>query len=159
MPNTGIKNVFTLRQVVAPCPGPDFDLCTCAPGCPTEPNQIGDPDYIAPYQDLVDCPVVYNTDCPIVVCTGASLSIVFEFGLGNAQIDNPAIDRVKIKAMLTGVEQGSVEFIFSAQTTPNYYAGTITGLAAATAYDIEIDYLLGVTVVDTCPSLDTVTTL
>lgn len=46
MANTGIKNVLTLRKYVN---GVATNI--------TKPNTIGMPDYIAPYQDLVSCPL------------------------------------------------------------------------------------------------------
>ena len=50
MANTGIKTVFTLRKYVN--------------GVATDEiknNDPGDPDYIAPYEDLVDCPIPTTT--------------------------------------------------------------------------------------------------
>ena len=157
MANTGIETVLTLKEVEAPCP-PPFTGCVCAPGCPTKPNVPNDPDYIAPYQNLTNCPISYTTTCPDVVATGAALSVVFEFALLNSVIENPALDKVKIKAMLAAVEQGSVTFTFPGPSA-NWFSGTITGLAAATTYDIEIDYLDAAdVVVANCPSLASVTT-
>lgn len=46
MANTGIKRVLTLRKYVEGIPTGD-----------TKPNIFGDPDYIAPYEDLVDCSI------------------------------------------------------------------------------------------------------
>lgn len=45
MANTGIKNVLTLRKYV-----------NGEPTSFTKLNIVGDPDYIAPYEDLVSCP-------------------------------------------------------------------------------------------------------
>lgn len=45
MANTGTKTVLTLRKYV-----------DGAPTGETKANVFGDPDYIAPYEDLVDCP-------------------------------------------------------------------------------------------------------
>lgn len=46
MANTGIKNVLTLRKYVN-------GVATSE----VKDNTIGDPDYIAPYEDLVACPI------------------------------------------------------------------------------------------------------
>lgn len=157
MANTGTKIVITLKEVEAPCPYP-YTGCTCAPGCPTEPNSPSDPDYIAPYQDLVACPIIYTTTCPVVVCTGLTTSILFEFSLLSSVINNPALDKVKIKAMLIGVEQAQVTFTFPGPSA-NYFNGTLTGLVTSTTYDIEIDYLnVSNAVVANCPALGSVTT-
>lgn len=50
MANTGIKNVLTLRKYVN---GVATDE--------VKSNTVGDPDYIAPYEDLLDCPVLITT--------------------------------------------------------------------------------------------------
>lgn len=44
--NTGVKNVLTLRKYIN-------GVATSE----TKANTIGDPDYIAPYEDLTDCPI------------------------------------------------------------------------------------------------------
>jgi len=46
MANTGIKNVLTLRKYIDGVPTNE-----------TKTNTVGDPDYIAPYTDLTDCPL------------------------------------------------------------------------------------------------------
>ena len=46
MANTGIKTVLTLRKYVNGIATEE-----------TKANSPGDPDYIAPYEDLVDCPI------------------------------------------------------------------------------------------------------
>lgn len=46
MPNTGIKKVLTLRKYVN-------GVATSI----TKPNTVGMPDYIAPYQDNISCPI------------------------------------------------------------------------------------------------------
>ena len=50
MANTGIKNVLTLRKYLN-------GVATSE----VKPNTVGDPDYIAPYEDLTDCPVTTTT--------------------------------------------------------------------------------------------------
>lgn len=44
--NTGTKVVLTLRKYVN-------GVATSE----TKANTVGDPDYIAPYEDLTDCPI------------------------------------------------------------------------------------------------------
>lgn len=46
MANTGIKNVLTLRKYIDGVPTNE-----------TKNNVVGDVDYIAPYEDLTDCPL------------------------------------------------------------------------------------------------------
>ena len=53
MANTGIKNVLTLRKYVNGVATNEFKA-----------NVVGDPDYIAPYEDLVSCPVSGSTPTP-----------------------------------------------------------------------------------------------
>lgn len=50
MANTGIKNVLTLRKYIN-------GVATSE----VKPNEISDPDYIAPYEDLVSCPIGTTT--------------------------------------------------------------------------------------------------
>jgi hypothetical protein len=46
MANTGVKNVLTLRKYV-----------NGEPTSFTKLNLVGDPDYIAPYEDIISCPI------------------------------------------------------------------------------------------------------
>ena len=122
-------------------------------------NQVGDPDYIDPYMDLVKCPVTTTLACPTVMATGATLSIVFEFGLPNSVLLNPSVATVRIKAMDGVVVVSSTDFTLP-NSNLNYFSGTLTGLAASTEYTLEIDYLNGAsTVIGNCPSLVAVNTL
>lgn len=157
MANTGNLIILTLQQVASPCPAP-WTGCDCAPGCPTKPNVPTDPNYEPTVQNLDLCPITYTTTCPSVVATGENDSIEFEFALLTSVVNNPALAKVKIKAMITTVEHGSVTFVLPG-TSGNYFSGIITGLADATAYTIEIDYLDDAdAVVANCPSITTVTT-
>lgn len=149
MANTGRVLVITLKEQEIPG---NIDTGN------TKANVISDDDYISPYTDLTECPVSYTTDCPDIIATGLDDSIIFEFSLGNDVINNPAIKYVKVKLMISGVEQANSTFTLPI-TSENYFSDTITGLANATAYDIEIDYLApNSSVVQNCPSLATVTT-
>ena len=58
MANTGIKTVLTLRKYVD-------GVATSE----TKANVLGDPDYIAPYEDLVDCPVEGSTTTSTTITT------------------------------------------------------------------------------------------
>lgn len=53
MANTGVKNVLTLRKYVNGVATDEFKA-----------NVVGDPDYIAPYEDLVSCPISGTTPVP-----------------------------------------------------------------------------------------------
>jgi hypothetical protein len=156
--NTGTQINLTLKEVEAPCPEP-YTGCTCAPTCPTKPNSPSDPDYVPPFVNLTNCPVVYTTTCPAVACTGLTTSILYEFGLLNSVLNNPSLDKVKIKAMISGVQQGFITTVLSTNPTLNYFSGSIVGLVSSTTYDIEIDYLdASNAVVSNCPSLASITT-
>lgn len=145
MPNTGVKLVITLREVEAPCPG------DCDPTGNEKNNVIGDPDYIEPAMNLTSCPVTYTTDCPDVVATAGSTSVIFEFALPNSVVLNPALSAVKIKLSIASVEEASIVFDFP-NSPPNYFTGILGGLTTITNYDFAIDYLdSGLSVVDTCP--------
>ena len=64
MANTGIKTVLTLRKYVD-------GVATNE----TKVNDPSDPDYIAPYEDLVDCPTAASTtQAPTTATTGTTQS-------------------------------------------------------------------------------------
>ncbi len=137
MANTGIKIVLTLEE-----------LLNGVPTGVTKVNAPGDPDYVAPFEDLVGCPVTYNLVCPDIYATGKAGLITFEFSLPNSTVNNPAIDRVRIQAIQTSTVIEQVEFILP-NTTPNYFTGNISVLPAG-SYTLNIEYLLGGTSVSTC---------
>lgn len=150
MANTGRVLVLTLKEVEDPGGTPTGN---------TKVNTVSDPDYIAPYDDTVLCPITYNTNCPVYyAATGLNDSIIFELSLDNAQVDNPALGFIKVKAMIGAVEQGNITFPLP-NSTPNYFTSTISGLADSTAYDIEVDYLApNTTLVTNCDLSLTITT-
>jgi len=150
MANTGRVIVLTLQEVTDPGGVPTGD---------TKNNVIEDPDYIAPYEDLTLCPIIYTTDCPTYfAATGLNDSIIFEFSLDNAVVDNPALGYIKLKFMIAAVEQANVTFPLP-NSPKNYFSDTKTGLLSATSYDLEIDYLSPSTsVVATCNLATTITT-
>lgn len=150
MANTGRVLVLTLQEVSDPGGIPTGN---------TKDNIETDPDYIAPFEDTALCPITYTTDCPsYFAATGLNDSIIFEFALGNDIVDNPALGFIKFKAMIGAVEQGNVTFPLP-NNPKNYFTDILTGLANATAYDLEIDYLAPSTaLVANCDLLITVTT-
>lgn len=136
MANTGIKNVLTLDEGTMPCPP-----CTPLTGN-SKPNAQGDPNYIAPYLDLGDCPVVPSLDCPVdVIATGFTDGTAeYEFSITPAGLAVPNLAKIKVKFMLVAVETASDVFVLP-NVSPNYFTGSVSGLAASTTYTIEIDYL------------------
>ena len=150
MANTGNKIVLTLKQVIPPCP-------PCTPTGQTKPNTFGDPDYIAPYQDLTDCPLLFNLDCPIyVVATGQTLGRVqVEFNVFNSVLDNPAVAKVKVSVMDGATEVASNVWVLP-NPTRNYFAWNWTGLSAGSR-SIRVEYLDSVDgVLASCPNLVTI---
>jgi hypothetical protein len=151
MANTGIKNVVTLHLVYPPYP----------PGSPVnppqvKPNQIGQSDYISPYQDLDDCAVGASTDCPeTLIATGGTGQAEAEFSLPPSTYMNPAIVTVRVKVMNGGTVVGSHDFVLSSQTY-NYFYTLITGLTSGSR-TIAIDYLnASSTVIGSCSGLATI---
>lgn len=148
MANTGLKIVLTLQEI---------NQNTGIPTGMTKPNTVGDPDYIAPYQDLIDCPVNNATNCPVVVATGGVGIIQFEFSLDNQTLLNPIIETVLVKFYQGVSLVGSIPFTLP-NPTDNYFSGS-GGVPAPNTYTIDIDYLdSGNNPIDTCPNLATVTT-
>jgi hypothetical protein len=149
MANTGIENVITLKQVIPPCP-------PCVPTGQTKPNVIGDPDYIAPYQNLTNCPVVYNLDCPTyVAATGGTGAVQTEFTVFNSVVNNPAVSKVKVSVM-----DGVTEIVSNTFTLPhstiNYFVSSWTGLTAGSR-SIRVQYLDSAdAVLNSCPNLVTI---
>lgn len=135
MANTGQKVVLTLKQV---------DEDTGIPTGLTKNNIPGDPDYIAPYEDLVDCPLTANLQCPIsIAATGyTDGSAEIEFSLENPTVSYPGLDNVKIRFM-NSVPAEVAEIVFAIPHIPaNYFAGSLTAgtLTASTTYTLRIQY-------------------
>lgn len=135
MPNTGIKVVLTLQQV---------DDNTGIPTGLTKPNIIGDPDYIAPYLDLVDCPIVASLQCPVtMIATGyTDGSAEFEFTLESDTTSYPGLDNIKVRIM-NSVPAEVASVIFSIPNSPeNYFYGSVVPgtLTASTTYTLRIQY-------------------
>lgn len=75
MANTGVKNVLTLRKYVNGVATSEFKA-----------NVSGDPDYIAPYVDLVDCPVSgTTTTTTIAPCVSGLDAVVCGYSVGSSE--------------------------------------------------------------------------
>lgn len=136
MPNTGQKVVLTLQEV---------DQDTGIPTGNTKPNVIGDPDYIAPYIDTIDCPITASLICPAnIIATGyTDGSAEFEFTLEANTTSYPGLANVKIRIM-DSVPAEVADVVFPIPHTPsNYFYGSVTAgtLAASTTYTLRIQYL------------------
>lgn len=153
MANTGKEIVLTLKEVLLPYP----------PGTPTgntKPNTINDPDYIAPYTNLTNCPVVADTSCPLFSATGKTGLIEFEFSLLESVTANPSIASIKIQLYAgdgTTLQQEKTYTLPMSPTT-NYKADTFTAVVAGTHVISSVYLDSGAGVITTCPNLITVTT-
>lgn len=135
MANTGQKVVLTLEQV---------DDTTGVPTGLTKNNTPGDPDYIAPYTDLTDCPITTSFTCPAnIIATGYTNGTAqFEFSLPPNTTNYPGLGRIKIRVMNSvPAEVTNVIFTIPNGVTLNYFSGAVTGLAASTTYTLRIQYL------------------
>lgn len=76
MANTGVKNVLTLRKYVNGVATSEF-----------KSNVFGDPDYIAPYTDLIDCPVSGTTLPPTTQppCVSGLDAVVCGYSVGSSE--------------------------------------------------------------------------
>lgn len=152
MANTSIKQVLLLYLVYPPYP----------PGKPvtpitTKPNEVGQADYIAPYQDLEDCPVGQSVDCPDgVVATGGIGQAEVEFSLPASTFMNASIITVRVKIMNGATALGTANFNLPSMSN-NYFLTTITGISAGNR-TVAIDYIGNTSnVLGTCPGLATIT--
>lgn len=135
MANTGQKVVLTLEQV---------DQDTGIPTGLVKNNIVGDPDYIPPYIDLVDCPITANLQCPIdIVATGyTDGSAEIEFTLENPTVTYPGLNNIKIRFM-NSVPAEVADIVFPIPHTPaNYFMGSLApgALTASTTYTLRIQY-------------------
>jgi len=134
MANTGVVIPLTLKEVLPPIP----------PGTPTgntKPNSPSDPDYIAPYIDTVQCPVVYNLNCPTgIIFTGITGQFTFEFSLPNSVVMNPVVKKVKYIVYNSGSVEVANFVVVLPNTSPNYFTHTFTGLSTDT-YSMNVEYL------------------
>jgi hypothetical protein len=149
MPNTGNVLTLTLKEVQMPANIPTGN---------TKPNTPSDPDYIGLVLNTTTCPISFDTLCPVVIATGETTSILFEFSLPNSVVNNPAVFSVRVTALLSAVP-ASIVFFNLPKTNPNYFAGELTGLTLGNTYTIDIDYLDDtLAVFDSCPTVATITT-
>lgn len=130
MPNTGKKLVLTLKEIQNPGAVDTGD---------TKDNLSSDADYIAPYTDLVDCPVVYTTECAVVKYTRSvdETSLEYEFSLSNAVVENPVIVKITVELDSGGFID---TFVLPNTPSPNYFSGSFAGLTAGTPYVITVKY-------------------
>jgi len=146
MANTGVKIVLTLKEI--------NDL-TGLPTGNTKPNDPEDPDYIAPSTDLTDCPISFDTTCPIPIITGGVGIFEYEFSIINSVLNNPSVAKIEIAAMGGGTPFGTT-VVTLPNSSGNYFGGSITGLDPDT-YSLRVRYLdASNTVVQTCNPADTV---
>lgn len=149
MANTGRVITITLKEMELPANTPTGN---------TKMNVPEDPDYIGPVLDTLTCPLSFTTTCPVIIATGEMNSILFEFSLPNAVVNNPSIATVRVKALQGVTLTGLVDFILP-KANPNYFSGEITGLTFAVTYTITIEYLnSSAVVIQSCPALATITT-
>lgn len=143
MANTGTKIVLTLQEVEMPGNIPTGN---------TKPNVVGDPDYIAPYEDLVDCPITVDFACPNMAVTGGVGTVQYEIFVSESVTTNPNANKVRIRVMdATGTtEQAFVIVNLPFTPEPNYSEGTVTGVPAGT-HQISVQYTNSANVVQsTC---------
>ena len=141
MANTGKKIVLTLKEIENPGAVETGE---------TKTNLASDPDYIAPYEDLVDCPIIYTTACPIVKYTRSAdeLTLLYEFSLPNAVVNNPIIKKITVELDSGGFID---TYVLPNTPSPNYFVGDFAGLTPATPYVMTVKYLdVTDAVVETC---------
>lgn len=139
MSNTGKKIVLTLKQV---------NSVTFAPTGLTESNTFGTPEYIPPYTDFIACPLTNSLSCPIIISSGFTGSIGFEFSLLSSTIDNIQLKSVNVIAISQSITRGSSSFVLP-NATPNYFSGSIGSLVHGT-YTLNIQFVSGSTLLSTC---------
>lgn len=151
MANDGTKIVINLDQMIPPYPPPN-------PTGVVKPNIQGDPNYIAPYLDLVDCPVTGDATCPVLQASGGNDQIEYEFSIPNSVLMNTSIVKVRIRIMdSTGTtEESFVDYTFPMSPSTNYKYALISPVTVGT-HQIDAQYLNSVdSVVANCSNLDSV---
>ena len=130
MANTGKKLVLALKKIQNPGSVETGE---------TKDNLSSDPDYIAPYIDLEDCPVIYTTACPVVKYTRSTDQTVleYEFSLANAVVENPLIVKITVELDSGGFLD---TFVLPNTPSPNYFSGSFAGLSVGTPYLITVKY-------------------
>jgi hypothetical protein len=139
MANTSKKIVLTLKQV---------NSITFVPNGNVEPNDPSSAEYIPPYPDTVSCPISNSFACPLPIFTGYTGSIGFEFSLFDSVVTNPSVKKVSVVAISQSISRGSSSFSLP-NSTPTYFSGSIGSLASG-SYTVNIQYISGSTIVNTC---------
>lgn len=152
--NTGEVHVLTLKEV---------NLNNNVPTGNTKPNTFGEADYIADYQDNVQCPITYTTDCPAdVTVTVTTTNATIEFGLDVNVTKNPALASIRAR-LVFGATQ-ILQVVWNLPNTPNENAffinAAVSGISSGNSIVCNIDYLDSANaVVQACPAAATVTVL
>lgn len=131
--NTGMEVTLTLQQV-------DANNANTPTGL-TKNNVIGDPNYVPPGVDLIDCPITYTLTCPTNKVSTYDASVLeYEFAILDSVKANPAIGKIKVYAfnMVTNLPVGAPQII-TGPFTSNYISGTLTGMIGL-SYDIQVVY-------------------
>lgn len=152
--NTGEVKVLTLKEV---------NLNTNVPTGNVKPNEVGDPDYIADYQDNTACPITYTTDCPEdVTMTVTTSQATIEFGLDVDVTKNPALSAVRARLMFGATQ--ILQVVWNLPNTPNpgafFITQAVTGISTGNTIICNVDYLdSGGAVVHACAAVATVNVL
>jgi hypothetical protein len=130
--NTGNVIVLTLQEVTDPGGVPTGN---------TKANSIGDPDYIAPFMDTGECPIVSDLACPAEdVTTFSSGTLYYEFTIPNTVKLNPAVDNIAIYAYNTALlSRDGSPTVIADPTLTNFYDGQFAGLGGV-SYTAEVVY-------------------
>ena len=128
--NTGIVDVLTLEQ---------YNENNGVPTGVTKDNVYGDPDYIAPYFDIVECPITYTVQCADVTyrSTGDT-TVYYEFGIINTTKLNPDIATIQVSVYRSSDNGLITSSNIDAPFTSVYYNGTFT--LPANSYYVTVDY-------------------
>lgn len=133
MANTGIEIINTQIQV---------DTITGPTGITRANVTSLGTAYMPPAPNYTKCPVVFNTDCPVVIATAGNDVLTYEFSLENAQVLNSSVKAVRVQAM-SGTTAVATDSFTLPNPTPNYFSGSLS-LAAGT-YTIRVSFMDAVT--------------
>lgn len=131
MANTGTKIVITLKEMAEPA--------HTATGR-TKNNVNTDVNYIAPYVDLQDCPVVFANTCPVVIYTKTSTELEYEFYIPDEVGKNPAIGIIRVE-LTVDASVNVRNYAIPNTPSDNFIAGKFTGLDSGLHYDIRVKYI------------------
>lgn len=104
-------------------------------------NILGDPDYIPPYFNSSNCPIITNLNCPTsAMTTFASGTLNYEFSISASVKNNPLVDNIAVYAYNTGSSlRDGLPIVISDPTVSNYYSGSFSSLLGP-SYTVEIVY-------------------